>query len=36
LVPNLISSIVVFSVMGFFLGPFFAAVSYHPQSNSLV
>ena len=36
LVPNLISSIVVFSLMGFFLGPFFAAVSYHPQSNSLV
>jgi fucose permease len=36
LVPNLISSIVVFSVMGFFLGPFFAAVSHHPQSNSLV
>jgi fucose permease len=27
LVPNLVSSIVVFSVMGFFLGPFFAAVS---------
>jgi fucose permease len=36
LVPNLISSIVVFSVMGFFLGPFFAAVSHHSQSNSLV
>lgn len=27
LVPNLVSSIVVFSIMGFFLGPFFAAVS---------
>jgi fucose permease len=27
LVPNIISSAVVFSVMGFFLGPFFAAVS---------
>jgi fucose permease len=36
LVPNLVSSIVVFAVMGFFLGPFFAAVSHHPQSNSLV
>ena len=27
LVPNLISSIAVFSIMGFFLGPYFAAVS---------
>ncbi len=27
LVPDMISSIVVFSIMGFFLGPFFAAVS---------
>lgn len=27
LVPNLFSSIVMFSMMGFFLGPFFAAVS---------
>jgi hypothetical protein len=26
LVPNIISSAVVFSIMGFFLGPFFAAV----------
>jgi fucose permease len=26
LVPNIISSAVVFSFMGFFLGPFFAAV----------
>jgi fucose permease len=27
LVPNVVSSAVTFSVMGFFLGPFFAAVS---------
>ena len=27
LVPNIISSAVVFSIMGFFLGPCFAAVS---------
>ena len=27
LVPNMISSIAMFSMMGFFLGPFFAAVS---------
>lgn len=27
LVPNLISSIVMFSIMGFFLGPCFATVS---------
>lgn len=27
LVPNLVSSVVVFSAMGFFLGPYFAAVS---------
>jgi fucose permease len=27
LVPDLVSRIVMFSVMGFFLGPFFAAVS---------
>ena len=28
LVPNMISSIIVFSIMGFLLGPFFAAVSH--------
>lgn len=27
LVPNIVSSAVMFSLMGFFLGPFFAAVS---------
>jgi len=27
LVPNMVSSIVMFSLMGFFLGPFFAAVN---------
>jgi hypothetical protein len=27
LVPSLTSSIIMFSIMGFFLGPFFAAVS---------
>jgi hypothetical protein len=30
LVPNMISSIAMFSMMGFFLGPFFAAVSLKP------
>lgn len=28
LVPNLISSAITFSLMGFLLGPFFAAVSF--------
>lgn len=28
LVPNVVSGAVAFSVMGFFLGPFFAAVSF--------
>lgn len=31
LVPNIISGAVVFSFMGFFLGPFFAAVMLPPK-----
>lgn len=31
LVPSIISSAVAFSLMGFFLGPFFAAVSKNPD-----
>jgi fucose permease len=32
LVPNIISSAVSFSIMGFFLGPFFVAVGVHTNS----
>lgn len=34
LVPNLVSSITVFSLLGFFLGPFFAAVSIFEREST--
>jgi MFS family permease len=35
LVPSLVASVVTFTLMGLFLGPFFAAVSYFMLSSSL-
>jgi hypothetical protein len=36
LVPNMVSSIMMFSLMGFFLGPFFAAVNVPTRLTSRV